>query len=270
MNYPSIKKMTFNDYLARPEMHKSRLWLLDKGVEHFLSDEPIKITPDMILGSLAHQMFLEPADFVNGKIVEPDINKRTKAGKAAYADFLKAHEGKEIVSKAHHETLVAMNDSMRSGRYKIAMSLLTDCEPEMSIFFEWLGIKWKVRLDGLNEKKKIVTEYKTAASIPSFSNQVFRLGYDVQAALYLEAVEAYFGDEFSFIWVVQEKTPPYAIKTIDASLGDPSPLEIGQARLNNLTEQYKSLKAVDFKLPDGRFINDRIEALKVPKRAEYL
>jgi len=270
MNYPSIKKMPFDEYLARPEMHKSRLFLLDKGVEHFLSDEPVKVTPDMILGSLAHQMFLEPADFVNGKIVEPDINKKTKAGKAAYADFLKAHKGKEIVSRSHHEKLLAMSDSMRSGRYKIAMSLLTDCEPEMSIFLEWEGISWKVRPDGLNEKKKIVTEYKTAASIPSFPNQVFRLGYDVQAALYLEAVEAYFGEEFSFIWVVQEKAPPYAVAVLDASLGNPSPLEIGQARLNNLIEKYKSLKAVDFKLPDGRFINDRIKALKVPKRAEYL
>lgn len=92
--------------------------------------------------------------------------------------------------------------------------------PEKSLFWTdpLTGVWCRARLDWLTRpgvlRRYTIADYKTAddASPDGFARAIRAHGYDQQAAFYLDGVRALgLDDEPAWVWVVQEKAPPYLI-----------------------------------------------------------
>jgi hypothetical protein len=75
----------------------------------------------------------------------------------------------------------------------------------------------------------IIPDYKTAedASTEAFTRSVANYGYDMQAGAYTDAAELLLNVDPVFVFIVQERTPPYLVNVIQ--LDDPW-LKAGRAR----------------------------------------
>jgi exodeoxyribonuclease VIII len=68
--------------------------------------EVSEVKEALLIGSMFHQLVLEPDR--DEFIAAPDVDRRTKEGKAAYAEFLENCEGKSVLKKADFENVVSM------------------------------------------------------------------------------------------------------------------------------------------------------------------
>jgi len=244
-------------------MSKSRLWQLHYGPEHFLDDTVMEPTAAMRFGSWAHLLMLEQDRFLAETCQVKKFDKRTKAGKANYALWMQEHSHQEVIPEKDMENLSGMRFALDNGNHTMAQSLLETGDSEVSCFFEWEGMPWKVRFDKLDADKRIITEYKTTSSnVPQiFSANAINLGYHVAAALYKKGAEIYFDEEFSYLFVCQEKKPPYVVSVYEPDLAF---FDAGEIKLLDLIGKLKAYQASGFKLPDGRFITDVIQTLNAP------
>lgn len=110
----------------------------------------------------------------------------------------------------------------RIREHPIASALLNPerGKPEQTLI--WHDLIWRrSRLDWLPEAGKgrlIVPDYKTAAdaSTAGFTRSSASYGYFMQCAWYLDGVRALLGaDDAAFVFVVQEKEPPYLVNVVE-------------------------------------------------------
>lgn len=218
--------MTEREYRQSEGISRSELWLLnpDNGgtPEKFkwAREHPEKPTPTLIFGTLVHCLLLEPDNFSKQFAVWDDaIKKTTKEGKAAYAEFADALMGRQEVSRTMYEQAVEMVLKLRSTPF-VGKLLVGEHEMPIKWTDEMTGELCKIRLDCLTEinGELLIVDYKTAAdaSPDGFTRHALKYGYDFQAGMYSEGVEATTGKKTRFVFVVQEKEPPYAVNVFDA------------------------------------------------------
>lgn len=206
--------MKFYDEL--PAVRRSDLWEMRKSPAHYLykathQEEP---TPALAFGTAAHKYILEPDDFWNVYGVAPKVDRRTKAGKEEWAEFITS--GKEPIKQEDLDTIMAMDSAIMSN--KTANQLLKTGKHEIPI--TWTdaetGELCKCRPDSLvtfNGEKYIV-DYKTTTSCEdgAFERSCRYYGYKLQAAMYTEGIFNHELERYKFAFVAQEKTPPYAVR----------------------------------------------------------
>ena len=92
--------MTNAEYRAHPAISRSDLFKLTKSPQHFRyeMDHPSPKTPSLIFGAALHKWVLEPDDFESEFVIAPNVNRRTKEGRAYWEMFLADNDGKEIIS----------------------------------------------------------------------------------------------------------------------------------------------------------------------------
>lgn len=214
-----IKDMPFAEYLAREGYGSGAVRQFLKSPAHFLHYTRTKgepPTPQMVLGSAAHCAVLEPREFNLRYVAAPDIDRRTKAGKDAWAMFQEANQEKEILTAAQYSTAYAIRDTLLAmPEYR---SLIYDAEiegVEVSAFWtdEATGIKLKGRADMLRSDGVCIDLKTTVDASPhGYPNAIARYGSHIQAGMYCEA----FGCD-RFIFVAVENKPPFAagIYTLD-------------------------------------------------------
>lgn len=175
-------------------------------------------TPSLLFGRASHKYILETYDFDNEFAVCPNVDRRSKEGKEAYNKFLLDSEGKDVISEDTFEQIKAMRDALYATPY--AKKLL-DGVHEESFFWtdESTGLKCKCRPDSYNEKYKVIVDYKTCddASTDKFMKKSIDLNYDLQAAYYIDGMKANTGDDYIFVFIAQEKKPPYAVNILQAN-----------------------------------------------------
>jgi len=176
-------------------------------------DHPSEETPALRIGRAAHSLVLEPGTFNIYWAVAPDVDRRTKAGKAEYADFEAEVGNRDVVSFQEmadiHEMAKAITDQrlhrlVRSGKSEVVIVWVDD----------ETKLKCKVRLDYLHEERGLfVIDFKTTtdASEDAFTYSIQKFGYHSQAAFYCMACESIFGQTPGYTWLVSEKEPPYAV-----------------------------------------------------------
>jgi hypothetical protein len=217
MTYPSIKRMSDVEYHSRHEISKSGLDRIHKSPAHFQAwlKNPPEQTPAMAFGSAAHQAILEPAFFKENYVVQPQIDRRTKAGKEEFEAFLINNHGKRIVCKDDYETIAAMIDSVYS--HKSASKLLTHGTAELSFFWQdqTSGVQCRCRPDFL-KADGVIVDVKTTddASPKGFARSIAKFRYHVQAAFYLDGISASKTQKAdTFVLIAIEKTYPFAVAT---------------------------------------------------------
>lgn len=190
-------------------------------------------------GSGAHNMVLGAGP----EIVECEFDDWKKKAAQEQRDAARA-EGKIPLLTKELAAVKAMAEAIRA--HPIAGFLFDPCDgmPEQSLFWEHerTGIPLRARLDWLPEMKTgrpIIADYKTADSAEpeKFAKAVADYGYHQQHAWYSDGLAALYGVLPSFIFVVQEKQPPYLVSVVEL---EPEAVRIGRARNERAIDTYRA------------------------------
>lgn len=201
-----------------PAVRRSELWEIRKSPAHYYYAATHKKdpTPALLFGTAAHKYVLEPEDFWNDYALAPDVDRRTKEGKAAWAAFQEELADKSAITKDDFSTIDEMDAAIEANA--TARDLLKTGKHEIPI--EWkdaeTGELCKCRPDCITEYKgqKYIVDYKTTTSCEdgAFERSCRMYGYKLQAAMYTEGVFNATFERYKFAFVAQEKTAPYAVR----------------------------------------------------------
>lgn len=243
-----IKDMSNADYHSHPAIGSSRLKLMSCPAK-YRAWVPVASTAALRFGSVFHA-------WVEGRpihITGLPISRRSKEGRAAWADFFAKHgasggeitalpaadweseftaqTGRIIASPAEIQVANGMTESI--ARNPDAMAALTGGENEVSIFWtdRETGLALKCRPDHLNGL--FCGELKSAAdaSERGFQNAIMRHGYHISAAMYLDGIKQATGDRLKHRFIACEKSAPYLCAVYDLS---GSALEVGRLEYRRL------------------------------------
>lgn len=218
--------MTDKEYRASPGISRSELWRLNPRTggtpEKFMyaKNNPEPPTPAMVFGTLAHLALLEPHAFMDRYVFAPaGIDRRTKAGKAAWAEWLETVGDREVVQEADWDLACQMAEAV--ARVPFGRKLLDgDHEKVFRWTDETTGEECKIRVDSIRMVGgvPVIVDYKTTtdASLDAFSRKCVDMGYDFQAGMYCEGVEKCLGIKPRFVFIAQEKDPPFAVNVLEA------------------------------------------------------
>ena len=213
---------------------------------HVTGTIPSKSTPAMQIGTVAHLMVFEPWKVPQEVALIPEgTERRSKAGKAAWAAFCLANDGKLLLDADDMAKCRRMADAVRS--HKLARTAL-----EVPGAKGEYPIRWRDDVSGLWVRNLIdyyapasgfLMDLKTTSDPApwAFAAQADTLGYHLQAALYKRgAWEAMrFDGEFLFIAVGSEE--PHEV--VCSVLGERTlavARKINQALLNELSDCLRS------------------------------
>lgn len=239
------------DYNKAEGIRRSDLWKMEDSPEKFkwFLDHPMEQTPAMAFGSACHKAILEPIDFDDEFAVAPNIDKRTKEGKEAWATFQEANHGKTIISREDDAIIADMEVVIR--RYPLANKLIYGKGETETAFF-WTdpetGEICKIKTDRLVKfnRRWYIVDYKTTACAETFrfNSDIWKMGYYFQAGMYAEGVKTVKKLKRlpGFLFVAQEKKPPYSVNVIEVS---EEVMAAGVAKFHELLEKYHSCKIMD-------------------------
>lgn len=242
------------DYDSLPYVNKSTLWEMRKSPLHYwhlMHDTPKKDTPAMKFGRAVHSRLLQPESFGTEFAVAPECDRRTTQGKAIWKELMES--GKEVISQDDMDTILAMEAEFAA----VAKKYLAGAETEKPLIWtdNESGVKCKGRLDAITDDYVIDYKTTTDASTDAFRREALRYGYDLQAAMYLEAARANGYHPQGFIFIAQEKSAPYLINVLHA--GDAF-LDRGAWIMRDLLAKYKECSEKD--IWPGYGVNDLILA----------
>lgn len=213
--------MTEQEYRQHPAISRSELFKIKESPEKFryYMDNPEPPTPSLIFGQLFHAMALQPETVWEQFAAAPNVDRRTKAGKEAYAEFEQNAQGKTVVTADMVELATEMCNALMNN--EDARKLLNG-QKEVEFFWvdELTGEECKCRADVLIKigDLNIIVDLKSAesAATDTFTKDAVKYGYDFQSAMYKIGVEKNTGKQYIFVFIVVEKKPPYAVNILQA------------------------------------------------------
>ena len=199
--------ITDEDYFADPALNNSYLWrLINKTPAH--AQIPMPKTDALTIGTATHMAILQPNIATQKIVCGPD----TRRGKAWTEAKKEAEENEQILlTKSDFVTCMEMRDSIY--RNPAAAHLLTQkgTKYEQSAFFEINGNKCKCKVDASVNDTIIDLKTSADASPSAFVQSVAKFGYHQQSAFYKYGYGQASNKTIAhFIFVVVEKTPPFA------------------------------------------------------------
>ena len=229
--------LTQEDYRAYPALSTSDIKQALDNPYKFRIGFKTEETPAMKLGSLVHTLVLEPSEFNKTYAIAPIADKRTKEGKAIWAEFSEANQDKIIVDSAMYETAKGMLHSLKtSGVFE---RYFTQGEAETSYIGEAFGAKIKVRPDFFNLEKNLIVDLKCVsnASAKGFQRLCANLRYYIQAYLYMRITGAK-----QFVFVAIETKEPYTIGIYEL---DYIALELAEAEVKKALQIISDMDELD-------------------------
>lgn len=191
--------------------------IADKTALHFWEE---RINPDrekkpptqaMKFGTAVHTLVFEPEKFELEIAVEPEVNKRTKAGQFEIASFLEANKGKTIITPSEKGLAYRIASAVR--RHPTCEKILQEGKAEQSLYWNdpETGVLCKIRPDWQNPI--LMADLKTTvdAGPDDFERAIYNYGYHISAAMYLEGWRVAFGEDLPFVFTAAEKEPPFAV-----------------------------------------------------------
>ena len=241
----------FDVYKTWPGLNKSKLWLAWEATlleYRYAVDHPDDSDNKAFrIGHASHTSVLEPEHFGEFYARTPDPpegsdkwNRRTKAHKEAWNQFLASSEGRIVLAPDEWDTMVAMCASVRS--HPDAAKLLEISDKEVS--FQWRdpssGILLKGRADIWANDIRALADLKFVREVNpgQFGNQAYRNGYHFQLAMYSDGIKVAAGVEPKPpVLIGICKSPPHVVAMYQM---DPNQLELGRAQyhfaLDRVTE----------------------------------
>ncbi len=238
-----------DNYDKIPAVRRSLLWELKKSPAHFKYAEvnEEEDTAALRLGTIIHMCVLEFGKYLVHYKVAPNVDRRTKEGKARYQEFLDSLlPGQEAISWDEHDQAMQMRLALTEDPN--ASKYLGEFYPEM--VYTWTdpetGERCKIKADAVTEidGQDVLIDFKTTDSCADghFERSVKKYGYQLQAGMYCEGYFANTYREPKFIFVAQEKKPPYACRVYEC---DPYFVQQGKEEFHRLLQIYHHCKEKD-------------------------
>jgi hypothetical protein len=144
--------MPFNKYndLAAIRSHDLTSFIKDPYTWKY-EEKPDSEASFFVEGRLQHCLFLEPHVFHDEFVVAPQVDKRTKAGKEAYEDFMASVNGRSVVSQDLYDSC------QRRVEVLDAFKPQKNDKTELSVVFDYYGHLCKARFDML--QNSVIIEY---------------------------------------------------------------------------------------------------------------
>lgn len=231
---PGVYDIPEDDYHADPIRTAGMgLSLSHGGAKRMLNTCPAKFrfelemppepTKALSVGSAAHQWILEGEGWPGRHFILPDgfNGAATKKWADAIAERDAAIEdGKRAISFKEFETIKAMREALLA--HPFASACFERGKAEQSLFWQdkEFGIWRRSRLDFLPDGRQFFADYKTCASAhpDDLRKSIWNYGYFTQAAWYIDGIKAVgLCDTSSFLFVFQEKDPPYLVNVVSLS-----------------------------------------------------
>jgi hypothetical protein len=210
-------------YRKEPGVNQSSLKKILQSPAHYQAALKFKLipTPAMEMGTALHALSLDGEDaFDSAYIKKPDgLSLATKQGKE-----WKASVGRKKVLSAGGKddpwgSVQGMNESLKRLQWFNPGQEDYIKYNEVSVYWDWMGVQCKARLDRVALEEGLVLDLKTTDSVEPdlFLKKVIGLGYDFQAAYYAKAAEVAFGKPFKFLFVAVERKAPYTVDIFEAT-----------------------------------------------------
>jgi len=195
-----------------------------------------------LLGSAVHTAILEPETFEERYVVAPQLDLRTKEGKALWSAL--EDERPNAIRLRDKEGALCQVLGRAAWAHPLAAQLL-NAKGHSEATIVWddpaTGLRCKARFDRfcMFGGHSTIVDVKTTvdASRVGFSAQVARLGYHVQAAHYLAGADVLSPVARRFIFLAIEKAPPHAVALYEL---DDAFLETGRAARARAMQEYKN------------------------------
>lgn len=213
-----------------------------KSVAHYLSSAGIKETDSMRLGTAVHAKILEPENYDNDIAVLPEMNLRTKDGRAERDAFEANNKGKTIIRTDDLDTIQGIYLNYRN--HPLAPRLLNNAKIEYSHYGEIQGIPIRCRPDAYVEETGVIIDVKTCQdnSPKAFRSDVFKYGYHIQAAFYCESLKKILDRNFSplnFRFIAVETNYPFSCEVYALS---EEMIEWGYKAMEKAWDEWKLYK----------------------------
>ena len=229
VRHPGLLRMPAKQYHADQSIGHSGIIKLLKSPAHLREalDHPSPPTPAMAFGTAVHTHVLEPDRFFEEFAVVEKFDRRTKEGKEAAARFEQENQGKTLITSDDLATLTRVRAAVHA--HEGAVRLFKQGEAELSAFWTdpLTGIPCRCRPDWFNGTAVVDLKSCVDASSRGFSRAIANLGYDIQAAFYVDGMKAVTGTELPFLFVAVEKEAPHAVALYRA---DPEIIEVGRKK----------------------------------------
>ncbi len=220
---PDIKDI---EYRNATGLSKSMLSHFLRSPAHYLAhcDQTSEPTAAMQFGTAYDATILQkiPSDFFS---VMPDVDGRTKEGKAIKEQFKIDSAGKAVISPKEADLLPLMKKALYE--HPVASRLLrTLTHKQVACFGTFPVDDKKVRLkgllDGYNENEGIIIDLKTAedSSPEGFRKAIWKFKYAYQDIQYRWLLNNAGKPVNDFVFIVQEKEPPFAVGCYSISVDD--------------------------------------------------
>lgn len=244
-------KMPEAEYRALEALNWSTLSPYAKSAlaarEKELNPEPP--TADMIFGTRAHMILMEPELFEQSHIYETEelaaADGRTKIGKEIKAKFAEEANGREIVTLKDRDRLVGMCHMFHT--HPLTEGLLEDAICEYVAVWQ-NGVKRKAKID-IVSSDGVLYDYKTTKDDLDYwaKNTVFSGRYHGQLAYYHQGLSAVSGVEIKEVKIiVQNTTAPYDLCVFNVS---PGALEEGRRMVSFCEQRYLEAVAMSYWAP---------------------
>ena len=231
---------------------------------------PRKDSAAFAMGHAVHCLALEPERFDERFAVAPKVDRRTTAGKVAWAEYLADCEGKTVLDEQDYADAVACVQAL-NNHADFATIMAQPRRVEVEHYFDLFGHRFKARLDCVVDSMRLILDIKTTddASPHRWQWSAVDYGYHRQQIIYQEALRQETGKQYRFIFAVVEKPKP-STRGIPPTaalyeLREESVL-MGVEDTQDLVWQYeRRTKENDWQQP----YSDGIFPLRLPKRRVY-
>jgi hypothetical protein len=234
-------------YRAAPGISQSALKKMEPTPAHFVSamSQPQEPTRAMILGTILHQMVLQP-DIRQTWVEKPKgFDGRTKEGKAWLAEIgpdretLTYEESSDICGMAQSilRHPIAQRVCRDSGRHEVACFEDHDLHLNDGECDTPVQIRRKCLIDILADGYLADIKTTEDASEDAFSKAIFDYGYACQGAYYLDIANALEPEnpKQGFVFIVVEKHPPYVVMIYEL---DEASIAYGRRQYQRLLRRY--------------------------------
>lgn len=206
------------DYLELPGVSRSQLWSIrEQSPAHmrWKADKPRSpddTTKTLLRGAALHDCVLLPDVFDSFWYREPPGDGRTKAVKEARAAAAAEHLGATPLPASDFDACLAVRDAVQ--RHSRARQLLVGDAEQTALWDDpETGVFCRGRWDLIGHKSRSVVDLKSTRSAAhrDFEKSIFRYGYHVQGAHYIDGAHALGVDADRFAMIAVEMFPPFEL-----------------------------------------------------------
>ena len=178
------------------------------------------VTHEMEKGTAIHSLLLEQDIWRYVRRPVKADGELIRTNSKEYKEWeTRLEPGQVAVKPEFFDNFEAMLDSFVAN--KKAMEMLEKAKVEQSVYAQdpitMLYVKARPDIWGAG----FAADLKSCSSMDSFEANIFRLGYDIQAAHYLETIKAATGEEIEeFYFIAYEQNSPFGSRIFKLSLQD--------------------------------------------------